>query len=421
MGGVRRVLVVLGGHAAAIGLGALLSGCQSTWEPPDRQGPAGLVQSEGEPRLWFAIKREERRYVLPRGKTSVVTDMVWENRYHFELECHDAKTTQRLWTHPLLVLRDNDGGHGAPLRILGQDGDVVWVFMHDQPVAVSSRDGSLLADRAALEQRNPTLQGLFPAQLDFYAFDGGLVVVTADARRFRLRAPDYAATPYQVDDEERFTRIRYMSTTWNGGYTTKDFTVRQAMIDGRWLGIHSEKEARDVGNDEFGRYFSGHYPAPDEGASVRRTIWTARIGKTRTFPEGSHDRLADLSRVPGAPDFLAGGFLVKAGTRQPLALDGPPGMVVLHKTRIDAEGRLAITRLDHQMHQTWSTTLPFLELQSRWEWPDRLLLLGAVQVTHDGATGWQEYLVALDLRDGRTQTWNVNTETSGDTAVEAAK
>lgn len=419
MEGVQRVLFEAGRFATAVGIGALLVGCSSSWEPAEREGPAGLVQSEGEPRLWFTIKREEHRYVLPRGMTNVLTDMTWENRYHFEIEAHDTKSTQRLWQRSMLQLLDDEGGHTAPFRILGQDGDVVWLFMHDQPVAVSSKDGNLLADRAALEQRNPTLQGLFPSELKFYAFDDGLVVIAADARRFRLKAPDYTATPYPVDNEERFRQLQFMSTTWNGAFHTKDFTVRQAMIDGRWLGLHSEKEARDIGTDEFGRYFSGAYEPPDEGASARRTIWSAKVGKTRAFPEGSHDRLTDVAKVPGAPEFLAGGFLVKAGTRQPLALDGPPGVIVLHKTRIDAEGRLAVTRLDRELHQTWSASLPFLELHSRWEWPDRLLALGAVQETYNGATQWREYLVALDVHDGATRVWNLHTEDLA-TPLEAA-
>ena len=80
-----------------------------------------------------------------------------EMHYHFDLHGHDARTTERLWTKRLLSVKDKEGGHNAQGRILGRDGEVVWLFLHNQPVALAARDGSVLADGPALEQRNPAL------------------------------------------------------------------------------------------------------------------------------------------------------------------------------------------------------------------------------------------------------------------------
>ena len=148
----------------------------------------------------------------------------------------------------------------------------------------------------------------------------------------------------------------------------------------------------------------------NEGSRARRTFWTASIGKTKEFSEGTHDRLFDVTRLTNAPEFLESGLLVKAGTKQPLIVPNPESILVLHKTRLDEEGRLALTRLDAELKQLWMATLPFHELQNRFELAEQLLLYGNVQSTQKGVTRWQEELVALDLRDGKTQRWNVQAE-----------
>jgi len=68
---------------------------------------------------------------------------------------------------------EKEGGRNAEARILGQDGDVVWLFLHDQPVAFAPADGTIVANRKEIEQRNLALQGLIPKELNFYAFDNG--------------------------------------------------------------------------------------------------------------------------------------------------------------------------------------------------------------------------------------------------------
>ena len=83
---------------------------------------------------------------------------------------------------------------------------------------------------------------------------------------------------------------------------------------------------------------------------------------------------------------------------------------MLHRTRLDEEGRLALTRLDDNFQTQWTAKLPFHDLRNRYEAPDHLLLYGIVQETVKGVTGTSEHLVALDLRDGRMKSWNVAAE-----------
>lgn len=282
---------------------------------------------------------------------------------------------------------------------------MVWLFLADQPVAVSADDGSIVADRAMLEQRNPELRHLIPKDSDFYAYD--LVITAADGRRVKVRAGDYKAEPYALPSEDYFRNVQFMATRWNGGYRTGDFLTRQATLGGRWLGLYTEKEALDAGDDGFGDSLKNPESILAEGERARRTFWTARIGRTKEFTEGSHDRLFDLTKLPEAPEFLQGGLLVRQGTRQPFILRDPEGFIVLHRTRLDEEGRLAFTRLDEGLRAKWIATLPLHELQNRFELSDSLLLYGNVQQTSKGVTNWQEHIVALDLQEGRLQSWNV--------------
>ncbi|MGH8174001.1 MAG: PA2928 family protein [Rhodanobacteraceae bacterium] len=396
--------------ACVVALAAFLCACNhSTFRPPGREGPPGLVKHGDEAHLWLMTKQEEQRMRHLGGGTRSIGKWITETWYHFDLQAHDPATTARVWKKRLLTVKDDQGGHSAQSRIFGQDGNKVWLFVNDQPVAVAAADGSVLADRKTLEQANPELRDLIPNDLDFYAYDDGLVIVAADARQWRIRGADYKAEPYTAPNDDYFRNVQFMATRWNGGFHTDDFLVRQANVDGKWIGLYSEKEAKDVANDEFGDHYKGEVVF-NEGSQARRTFWTARIGKTKEFSEGTHDRLFDVTRVPGAPEYLQVGMLVRQGTRQPLRLQDPSGFLVLHRTRLDEQGRLAITRLDDSLKPQWTTKLPYHDLRNRFESKDHLLLYGLVQETVKGVTSTSEHIVSLDLRDGKVRAWNVPLE-----------
>lgn len=398
--------------AIAFVLASLLAACtRSTFDPPEREGAPALVRDGDAPRLWLATKQEEERTVRVGGGSRSVGSWKTESWYHFAIEAHDPATTARIWKHALRSVKDSEGGHSAESRLLGQNGDLVWMFLADGPIAVSSRDASLVADRAAIERANPALRDLVPKKLDYYAYDDGLVIVAADARRWRIRGTELRAEPYVAPSDDYFRTVQFMATRWNGGYRTPDFLTRHATLGDRWLGFYSTREADDAREDGFGDHFAKPDAVLNEGSQARRTFWQASAGKTREFSEGRHDRIATLDRVPDAPDFLDAGWLKRAGVPDAFRVHDPDGLLVVHRTRLDEEGRLAIVRIDAATLQSrWTATLPLQELRNKFELGDRLLLYGQITQTTKGVTRTGERIVSLALGDGTIAAWDVEKE-----------
>jgi hypothetical protein len=294
-------------------------------------------------------------------------------------------------------------GSSADGRLLGQEGDTVWLLIDGRPLAVSAADGKVKATAATLQEKNAALKGMLPASADLYAFDAGLVITAADAQRWRVQGATLAAQAYQPPPPPKpAPPTRWISTRPYG-----EPVVRLAKLGETWVGLYTDKEASDAINDSFGTRFNEPFTVLNEGALARRTFRRATLGKTREFTEGRHDRLVELKPVDGSPAFLRGRFFHVPGTEQPLAMSEPSGVLVQHQTRIDADGRVAITRIDTEPKPLWTAPLPITELSSRWISPKQLLLLGVEQTTKDGVRSREEQIVALDLADGKVRSWNL--------------
>lgn len=411
----------------AVGAAVFLGGTQSEFEPPRRSGPMGLVRFDDAAALWIASTQEEEQSRYLGGGRGSTGRWLTHSYYHLRIQAHDPATAQRQWLSTLKVVKDDDGGRNAQVRILGQEGALVWVWVHDQVLALSARDGGVVADRARLEAADPSLRDLLSGELKHYTWNGQLIATLADGRHVRIGAESWAVSPYQIEDAEQFSRANFMTGTWNGGYRTEEFGLRHGLFDGHWIGLLSDKEARDAEQDEWGDHFANAAEIDDEGQTARRTFWRASTGRTREFSEGSHERLLRLDRIEGAGSYLQGRLLKRTdppGTpafilrgrswrRAPgtlLRVTDPEGVLVLHRTRMDAPGRLALTRLDGAFGERWTAVLPLAELGSRWELAQRLLLFGHWDDAQPGRSDWREALIAVDLADGSWTGWEIGAE-----------
>lgn len=62
-----------------------------------------------------------------------------------------------------------------------------------------------------------------------------------------------------------------------------------------------------------------------------------------------------------------------------------------------------MSRLDSEFREQWKAVLPYTELTHRWEWSDRLLMVGKEETGAPGASGQREHIVVVNLPDGRMQ------------------
>lgn len=408
----------------AIGLLMLAACTPSHFEPPQLAGRPALVDDAGKPRLWVLTKQEEQRQVAVGGPGRRSGGSRDDTFFHFDLQALDTETARPLWKQRLLTLGDDEARGTRPSRVigsaahgalLGQDGGVVWLVLDNEPWAVSAADGKPIANEAGIEERNPELKGLLPSESKFYGFDQGLVVMTADARQLVIRGPALKAVPYvptpvpvappelKSNGTPRIVPLRI---------AIGDVPARLVELDGQRIGLYSDAEAKDAADDTFGDHLRYPYSILKEGAQVRRRFWHANTVPTTRFDE-TFDRFTAFTPIDPAPTFLNGRFVKVPGTDDAMPLDPPAGVLVWHNTRIDNEGRLAVTRLDTTLKSLWTAELPISETPnspavSYWPLPGRLLVMGARQTLEDGVTSWQTHVVSVALADGSSTTWQMD-------------
>ena len=381
-----------------------------------------MVDDAGLKRLWVITKQEEVRQVGVGGGSRSTTHWRSDTYFHFEVRAFDPATARPLWTQRLRTLGDRDAHGTAPSRVigsavdaqlLGQDEERVWLLIGSAPLAVGAHDGRVLADEAIIENSNPALHGLLPSEAKYYAFDRGLVLMTADARRMVIRgtawqASDYQPAPAPLHEPERHSngRDRIVPTLPPG-----EVPQRRATLAGQWFGLYTDREAADAANDGFGDRLRYAYTVLDEGRGARRTLRRGTIVEAQRFDE-HFPRIAGLQPVSDSPVFLKGRFVKDPTTGEALPVSSPGGALVWHSTRIDDAGRLALTRLDDALHTVWQATLPLSETSianpvSTWLVDGRLVAMGNEETVVDGALRREQHLVSIDLASGRWVGWDM--------------
>lgn len=413
----------------ALALAAIvaLGGCNhSQFEAPEMQGPAAMVAVEAGPaRLWVVEKQEETRFVSIGSGTRSTGTWRRDTWYHFSVQAFDPVAARPAWKRKILTVGDRNArgpqpsrviGSDVEARLLGQDGAFVWLRIGDAPFALDAADGRVVADAAAIERVNPALVGLLPREARYFAFDRGLVVTLADARRVvlhgeSLTANDYVpVVPVAVEPERKANgSVRIVPIRPFG-----EVPSRLVRSDDGWIGLYSDREAADAVNDDFGTRLRYPYTVLDEGASARRTLRRATVIDARRFDE-RFQRIDALPSLPGSPVFLKGRFATGADD-EALRLQQPGGWLVWHSTRIDAAGRLALSRLDEGLRPLWQAPLPLSESGTAnplatWVLPGgHLLVAGGEDATIDGVRRRGQHLVSVDLADGRWHGWNLTGE-----------
>jgi len=392
--------------------------CTPHLGPLELQGRPVMLAEQGQPRLWVLTKQEEVRRVGATGRRAGVFPDA--TLFHFQVQAFDPVTARPLWSRRILTLGDARPtmrrtiiGSAAGGHVLGLDGDRVWLLVDDKPLALALSDGTQIADSAAIERHNPDLEGLLPLDARHFGFDRGLVFTSADARRFVIRGKGLEAQPYTPPPPV----VAAPELKANGMPVIVPMPpygenpARQVILGGRWLGLYTPKEAQDAGDDPTGMHLRWAYTVVNEGAMARRTFWRGTIVETQRWDERIR-RLDALTPIPDAPTFLKGRFLKNLATGEPLLLASPEGVAVWHSTRVDRDGRLALTRVDTDLRARWTAELPLSESDTAnqvmyWLLPDRVVAMGDRVSQVDGVSRRVPHLVTLALEDGRGAAWNL--------------
>ncbi|MEO3435087.1 PA2928 family protein [Inquilinus sp. CAU 1745] len=408
---------------------------------------------------------EQRQVFGIEGTLQLPTSFVRVDMWAF-----DPATAVPLWRQRLISYSDHPRGNRPAVgsyqpTMLGADRGVVWAFMRDGLRGLSVADGMPVADAAAIAQLNPELSGGLPLDPSFYAFDErGLLVMTADAREWRIDsetlivrpetarpASESAASPAATGSHVAIAPPRLPGERVHG--------LQESDLDDGWIGLLSEEEA--------GTTMLGHVTRQED--IHRRRLWARQgppmeLALATPFPQTAAESAAyaekliaeiDASLTPGAslggrapmpasPEFLDAALLservpeeedslaadllaglsdvVDVRPQEAIRLGDPDSVLVLHKDRIDSEGRLRLARValwDGRV--LWDSALPLSEIYALMRGETMLVLYGTLFTpAFDRRSRGAEQFVSLDLRTGAARTFEMLGRPAGLAAPESA-
>ena len=359
---------------------------------------------------------------------------------HIDLWAIDPATATLAWRKRLRTYEGKER-QGRDLRgfdLLGVDGKTLWLTV-DGPLGVSLADGSITADGARIEAKNPAMAGKRVDELGYVAFGRhGLQLTLNDASQWRIDASDLGAAPR--DTPVRSPQgIQPPARTARGSSTA--FLTRALPIGDRWLGVMTDAEAKLYTNKPVvpGRdpnerpgamqqfLEANHVPAPlYELQPQPYRLWGARVQQVsaappdwpRNFPDkwGKRPQFSDYRLLPEAPPMLRAGLLHNGDERgQALWYRQPDSVLVLHSDKLGSEGRLQLTRISGPAGKpVWSTVLPMDELQAVMPKDNDVLMLGSEPPVAAGKKTEEEgphlKAVRVDVASGRIAVLDLTAE-----------
>ncbi|MGZ8406528.1 MAG: PA2928 family protein [Caulobacteraceae bacterium] len=314
-----------------------------------------------------------------------------------DLWAFDARTGKPVWRRRLERTRS---GVNMGRTLLGADNGVLWLVRDSGLAAVSTRDGSDVADQARIEAANPALRTLMPKEERYYRFDAtGLGFTAADGRNWRLDGPTLKAAP-DTGSQTGAKPGLAVPARLSGGVGTSMFQERGLHTKTSWLGLLAEAEAAPF---KAGGAIGGIDPANHP----RTRVWSAKLGSRQTF-FGPRPTYADFKPLPESPEFLHAGLLSdrRVYNGLPILLFKPDSVLVLHLDRLGDEGHLMLTRVTGPNGKpAWTTTLPIQRLNAVMPGEGTIVLLGTRPETghrgpHEKMPIDVDQLVTIDLVTG---------------------
>ena len=395
----------------------------------------------------YLLSTQSETITDPLGRRSA--NRIRRELLHVDLWAIDARTATLAWRKRLRTYegaersgRDPGSSPGQALRgfdLLGADGKILWLTI-DGPLGVSLSDGSVVADGAHIDAKNPAMAGKRVDERGYIAFGRhGLQLTLNDASQWRIDASDLSAAPRDTDVRNP---AGIVAPAKSG--STSHFMTRALPIGERWLGVMTDQEAELYRNKPVipGRdpnerpgvmqqfLEENHVPAPLlEPRPQPYRLWGARVQQVSAAPPdwpkqlpdrwGKRPKFSDYRVLPESPHFLRAGLLHEGlpqqggSQEQALWYRGPDSVLVLHSDKLGQQGRLQLTRVSGPLGKpVWNVALPMDQLRSVLRKDDELMLLGSEPAADKKSEEEGPHLkaVRVDVPSGKTSVLDLTAE-----------
>lgn len=377
IGYVGYLAVTLGPDMKSLSLTDFMAGEKRILHPADLRG-APLRKGD---RVYLLTTQTERLVPLGfvrRGHTTRSPRQM----LHADLWAFDVATGKPVWRKRLQTF---EGGGRIDFQMLGADGDMVWVMVRE-PIGVSLKDGSIVADWPRIEAANPSFAGKRVNDDGYVAFGGqGLQVTLSDSTQWVVHGDTLTAEPRDKAPVNPPGLVALATTeTYTSGLQMRGMPIGDAM----WLGVLTDEEAKALQADPVipGRdpkeprgalydvYEAQHVPQPLTAQPKPYRVWSARRTKVSQGPKdwpkdwpdkwGTRDKFSDYKALPEAPAFLQAGFLSDGHSEYPVWLREPDSVLILHHDKVGSDGRLRVARVSGPAGKVvWDAALPLGEMQ----------------------------------------------------------
>lgn len=393
---------------------------------PEILGGLVRVEDDAGGKIYYLTSQWEKRVVRisARSVTTKTTNWVYTDLWEI-----DAATAQ-----PVSRKRIKREKVNGDQKALGLEQGILWARIPEL-VGIRLSDGEVVADKAKVEARNPTLAGLFPNPAELGTFlpesmqplkfdpQEGMIVRLDDARLVRIDPLTLEAKPH-VARKEEFTKdgkkvgpppVGVKVTTIANGMDWYSFVrgIRAGgeNAGGRWMGLLSEADL-EVFRDGRGVSHQMDFSVP-----ARQKLYRAEMTEAKEF-FGSSWSYGEPVVLPESPDFLMAGLLPQeSGLGQhgtALTRRKPDSVFVLSKDRLGDEGRLQLARISvKDGAPVWSVALPLSTMNAWLPGERHAVMLGGNPSAEKSPMAEENenvvmQVVSIDLVTGEVKSFNAD-------------
>lgn len=188
--------IIIAAVLIVIGFVYLLKGCLAKYDERFAKPPVLLFEKNGKS-VVFAITEFQKTVSYSR-KGGMVRKSVNTTYY---IQTNDAATAEMIAEKKVKKQREIKN---HPVEIMGASGNNAWLFMNE-PMAFDAFTLELKADKAAMEEKNPSLNGKLPDERRYYFFnpaDKNIYFTAKDGTKWKLNTQTLMATQEEYDEDQ---------------------------------------------------------------------------------------------------------------------------------------------------------------------------------------------------------------------------